>query len=496
MTRVYYILGVCIALFLVCASPALFAQGVTTSAINGTVTDSHGDPLPGANIIAIHTPSGTQYGVTSRVDGKYNLNGLRTGGPYEIKVSFVGYRPEQTEVASLQLGQNLNLDFTLYEESVELGEVTVVGDKNAIISGSRTGSSQNVSSEQIQQIPTIGRGLQDLIKFSPLFSGINYGAAGRNEKYNNIQLNGTQFNDLFGLSSTGMPAGQAGANPISLDAIQEFQIVIAPYDVRYGGFTGGGINAITRSGTNNLTASIYGFGRNQNFVGLSPDSKKEKFGNFSNYQEGLRLGGPIVRDKLFFFVNGELTQYTYPLPNISLTQGPSNAQSLADRMKNILMTKYNFNPGSTGSLDAKQPSGKLFASLNWNISQQHKLTLSYNYLNANSDNDYGYTRNANNSLSFDSYLYLFENTTNNVVAQLNSTISNNMSNELILGYTAIRDNRTPKDSPMPLIEVDETGLKMFAGPDRYSSANHLNQDIFEFTDNFTYTMGEHIFTLG
>jgi len=482
-------------LFLISAS--IYGQGVTTASISGNITDENGQPLFAATIIAVHLPTGTPYGTTSRDNGNFNLLGLRVGGPYSLKISYVGYHTETRDSIWLQLGQNLTVNFKLIPETVQLGEVSVIGQRSSIINNNRTGSAQNVSNRQIQQIPTINRNLQDLIKLSPLFSGVTYQAAGRNNRYNNIQLNGTQFNDLFGLGSTGTPAGQAGANPISLDAIQEFQIVIAPYDVRYGGFTGGGINAITRSGANTFEGSLYGFGRNQSFVGLSPDSKKEKFQNFSNFQEGFRLGGPIAEDKLFFFINGELTQYTYPWANLSLTsQGPSNTQSLANQMKNILASKYNFSAGSAASLDAKQPSGKLFARVDWNISNEHKLTLSYNYLNANSDNDYNNTRSANNALSFDSYLYLFENTTNNVVAQMNSTFGNNMSNELILGYTAIRDNRKPKGSAMPLVQVNEAGLTMYAGPDRYSSANYLNQDIFEFTDNFTFTTRSHVITIG
>ncbi len=485
------------ACFLYFASPArVYAQGVTTASINGTVTDENGQALPSATIIAVHNPSGTQYGTTTRNSGKYNLLGLRVGGPYTITVSFVGYKTQTKEDVYLNLGQSLTLDFKLTTAAVKLSEVTVVGARNSIISSDRTGASERVSARQIQEIPTISRSLTDLTKLSPLFSGVGYSAAGRSGRYNNIQLNGTQFNDLFGLGS-GAPGTGQGANAISLDEIQQFQIVVAPFDVRYGGFTGGGINAITRSGTNNWEASVYGYGRTQNFAGVSPDVSKTKLANFNNYQEGIRVGGPIIKNKLFFFVNGELVQYTYPWQNLSLTsQGNPNAASYASQMKSILMNKYGFNPGSDQTFNASNPNAKFFARFDWNINEQNKLTFTYSYLNAKSDNDFSSTRRGNNSLSFDSYLYLYQNRTSNGVLQLNSQIGNNMSNDLILGYTTILDNRVPYGNAYPLIQVNESGFNMYAGPDRYSSANMLNQADVELTDNFTYSVGDNLFTFG
>ncbi len=471
----------------------IFAQGVTTSAMNGTVVDSKSDPLPGANIIVVHIPSGTQYGSTSRIDGKYNLNALRTGGPYTVTVSFVGYKPQLTEVATLQLGQNLSLDFTLYEEAVELGAVTVVGDKNAIISGSRTGSSQNVSEKQISEIPTISRSFQNFAKLSPMYSGQNLQAAGRSNRYNNIQIDGTQYNDLFGLGSSGTPGGQAHTNPISLDAIQEFQVVIAPYDVRLGGFTGGGINAITRSGSNEFHGSVYGYGRNQELVGKYYNNQNLAVNKFEEYQTGLRIGGPIMKDKIFFFLNGEFTGRNEPSTNLSLSAGPTNTLADANTIKSILASR-GFDTGGYDEYTTKQPSGKLFARLDFNISENHKLNLHYNYVDASED-ILG-SRSSSSSFSFDSYLYQFNNTTNNIVAQLNSTFGNNMANEIIVGYTTIRDKRGPEGALTPEIQVRQPGITYEMGTDRYSSANKLDQDIIEVTDNFSYFLGDHIFTIG
>lgn len=477
---------------LLLSSNPLFAQGTTKAAINGVVLDQNNNPLPGANVVAVHQPSGTQYGVTTRDNGKFNLLGLRTGGPYKVTVSYVGYTTQEKEDIYLQLGQDLEVDFILPETTVELSGVTVTAERGAIISSARTGAAQNVSTKQIQEVPTISRSFQNFAKLSPLFSGDALQAAGRSNRYNNIQIDGTQYNDLFGLGSSGTPGGQTGTNPISLDAINEFQVVIAPYDVRYSGFTGGGINAITRSGTNRYEGSAYFYGRNESLVGKNPDGSE--VAEFKDYQYGFRAGGPIVQDKLFFFVNGEQTQYSFPLNNISLTQGVSNARALANRFVNIMQSQYDFNPGSYDEFEAERPSTKLFARLDYNISENHKLTLRHNYVDSYDDNLNN--RNRLNSLSFDSFNYRIKNNTNSTVLQLNSTFSNNMSNELIVGYTRIRDRRAGTSSATSEIEVREPGLTINAGPDRYSSANELDQDIFELTDNFTYILGDHAITLG
>ncbi len=484
-----------IAALLFLASQNISAQGVTTASISGTVTDQNGEPLPSATIMAVHEPSGTQYGTTSRLNGKYNIFGLRVGGPYKVTVTYVGYKSETRDNVYLELGENQTINFTLSTSEVRLSEVQVTANRNPIISNDRTGSFENVSAKQIQEVPTISRTFQNFAKLSPLFSGTNMQAAGRNNRYNNIQIDGTQYNDLFGLGSSGTPGGQTGANPISLDAIQSFQVVVAPYDVRYGGFTGSGINAITRSGTNQFSGSVYGYGRNQSLVGVSPDTLKTKLANFNEYQYGFRLGGPIMRDKLFFFTNLELTQHTTPLSNTALgPQGNASNQANADTLASLLSAK-GFNPGSYSSFDANQPSTKFFLRFDYNLDENNKLTLRNNYVHSYIDN-LG-NRSGTYSMSFDSYLYRITNNTNSTVLQLNSNFGNQISNELILGYTSISDKRGPTGSGLPEINVVlPGGFTIYAGTDRYSSANSLDQSIFEFTDNFTYITGNNILTFG
>lgn len=503
MNNRYSILSFFMLLFvsLVLLQSNVLAQGVTTAAMNGVVLDSKGDPLPGANILAVHTPSGTQYGTTSRVDGKYNLNGLRTGGPYKITVSFVGYKPQNYEGQMLQLGQNAKLDYTLYEEAVELGDITVVGEKNSVLTSTRTGAGQNVTAKDIQLIPTINRSFQDFAKLSPQSSGNSSSVASRNNRYNNIQIDGTQYNDIFGLGATGTPGGQTGTTPISLDAIDQFQVVVAPYDIKYGGFTGGGINAITRSGTNKFRGSIYGFGRNESLIGNgkfitdnpATTVNEQKYPEFKEYQAGFRLGGPIINDKLFFFVNGEIGVRDLPLSNISLSTGADTLKTLAARFEQILKNQ-GMNPGTNGAFTLEQPSNKFFFRLDLNQSEYHKMTLRHNYVYAYRDILDG--RNANNTLSYSTLAYRIRSITNSTVFQINSTNNENISNEFILGFTSIRDRRAGITEARPEIRVFETAGTLIAGPDRFSSANELDQDILELTNNFSFYAGDHVLTLG
>lgn len=491
-----FILPVLLALL---TSSLAFAQGMTTAAINGTVIDQNNNPLQGATIQATHLPSGTSFGTTSRNDGKFNIQNMRVGGPYTVKVSFIGYTTQTVSEVVLSLGQNLELDVQLSENTLKMNELTVVGKKNSILNSGRTGASTNVDLSQISAFPTISRSFQDFQKFTPQFSGsanVERGnsAAGRNNKYNNIQLDGTQYNDLFGLGQSGAPGGQAGTNPISLDAIQEFQVVIAPFDVRYGGFTGGGINAITRSGTNTYSGSIYSYGRNESFMGKSPDAAKKKYDEFTEYQSGFRLGGPIVQDKMFFFVSGELTQRTSPASQLAITQGSvRNADSLAKEFSGILKNQYGYDPGSYSGTTLKRPSTKIFARLDYNLADNHKLTLRHNLVDAHDDIS---GMNITN-LVFANRAYKFNSQTNSTVLQLTSTFGNTISNELTLGYTTIRDKREVPGNLFPQVDVRQySNLTLSAGTEQFSGANALDQDVFEFTDNFSYYMGDHVFTLG
>ncbi|MDP4116272.1 MAG: carboxypeptidase regulatory-like domain-containing protein, partial [Bacteroidota bacterium] len=496
MKKIYNISFI-LAFFIFTLSGVTFCQSITTGGIIGSIVDETGAFLPGATIKAVHIPSNTTYGNTSRSDGKYNIPNMRVGGPYTISVSFVGYKDIKKENVYIELGTNLLLNFTLRVQAMELGEVSIIADKNTIINPNRTGASTNVGEQVITEFPTISRSFQDFYKFNAQFSGSpitssGTSANGKNNRYNNIQIDGAVYNDLFGLASSGTPGGQTGTNPISLDAIQEFQVVIAPYDVRMGGFTGGGINAITRSGTNTFSGSVFGYGRNQDLVGKSPDAARTKYSNFNEYQTGFRLGGPIIKDQLFFFVNAEFTKKTTPIDNIAITQATNKTpDSISQRFQSILMNKYGYNPGGYNTFDASRPSTKLFAKLDFNLNEANKLSFRYNYVDASDDN---MPRTIQNIL-FNDRNYKLKSTTGSAVLQLNTTFGNIANNELIVGYTTVRDKRSIIDNPFPSIKVYEAKT-LIAGSEEFSIANKLDQDIFELTDNFSYYLGDHVFTVG
>ena len=280
---------------------------VTTSSINGKVTDSNGEVLVGATVIAVHNPTGTQYGALTNVDGRYNIQGMRTGGPYTITVSYVGYQAVELTDITLSLGEPRTFDVSL-KESTEIDAVVVVSTANDRFNANKTGAAVNFSRGVIENVPTIDRSIADVARLSPLASstksstgGISF--AGANNRYNSFQIDGTVSNDVFGLTSSGTNGGQTSTNPISMETIEEIQVVIAPYDVRQSGFTGGGINAVTKSGTNSFRGSAYTYFRNNNLVGKGASG--EKYAEQSTQTYGFTFGGPLVKDKLFFFVGGE-----------------------------------------------------------------------------------------------------------------------------------------------------------------------------------------------
>ncbi|MCX2739653.1 TonB-dependent receptor [Pontibacter anaerobius] len=475
-----------------CISPAQLAraQGTTTAALSGTVKDQAGMALPGATVIAIHTPTSAQYVASTNTDGYYNIQNMRVGGPYTITTSYIGYQEQRIINVNLALGQTARVDFELAESTRQLGEVEIVGEQNDIFNQDRTGAATNVSREQIENLPTLSRSLQDFTRLTPQASGNSI--AGSNNRYNNITIDGAVNNDVFGLSGSGTPGGQAGTQPISLDAIQEIQVVVAPYDVKLGNFTGGGVNAVTRSGTNTFTGSVYGYGRNEDIIGKSVVGPREKADQFKNYQYGVRVGGPIIEDKLFFFFNYDATRFTEPVrfaPGSAESQIPLDvAQELSDFVQNT----YGYDVGSFGSIDRETQSDKFFGRIDWNINDMHQLTLRHNIVDAYDDN----ISRSSDFIRFGNNAYRFNSTTHSSVLEVNSRFSNDFSNNLIVGYTRIREHRETQGEFFPQITIFDPIADFEFGSQRSSTANELDQDIFEFTDNFTYLMGRHNFTFG
>jgi len=476
-----------------------WSQGATTASLNGMITDAKGEPLPGATVLAIHTPTNTQYGVGTNADGRYNIQGMRVGGPYTIRVSFVGYQDITRTGIVLALGETLRLDIPLSASTTELGNVVVTGKADPVINAGRTGAETNVSRAQINQLPTLNRSLTDFTRLTPQAGGGGSSSfGGANNRYNNITIDGAVNNDVFGLATTGTPGGQAGTNPIALDAIEQIQVVLAPYDVTLGSFTGAGVNAITRSGTNDISASIYGFGRNQNTVGRSVTEPRTKADDFYNYQTGFRVGGPIVKDKVFFFLNGEIARVNTPLGYLPGTSASIASVDVINRIRAASLKTGagsfygGYDPGTIADVNQLTESNKIFGRLDFNLSENNTLTIRHNFVKAFTDN---ITR-SNNAVRFSNNAYRFSNITNSTVAELNSRFTGGFSNKLILTYTAIRDTRDVVGAPGPAYRITEGGVTYDLGQERSSVANQLDQDIIEVTDNLTKSLGKHTLTLG
>ena len=482
-------------LLLLLTAQLSWGQGATTASINGIVTDEKGEPLPGATVLAIHTPTGTQYGVGTNGDGRYNIQGMRVGGPYTVKVSFVGYQDGTRSNIILSLNANLRLDFPLSTSSTELGNVVVTGRPDPTINAGRTGAATNVSRDQIMELPTLNRNLTDFTRLTPQAGGGGSSSfGGANNRYNNITIDGAVNNDVFGLANTGTPGGQAGTNPIALDAIDQIQVVLAPYDVTLGSFTGAGVNAVTRSGANDFSASIYGFGRNQRTAGRSVLEPRTKLDKFYNYQTGFRVGGALVKDKVFFFLNGEIARVSAPLGFLPGTPDSrvsvANLQRIAAAANTAIYNNYDV--GGFADFNRRTESNKIFARLDFNLSENNTLTLRHNFVKAFDDN---LTRSGN-IFRFGNNAYKFNNITNSTVAELNSRFAGGFSNKLILTYTAIRDSRDVVGAAGPAFQIQTGGITYQFGQERSSVGNQLDQDIVEITDNLTKAFGKHTFTLG
>lgn len=474
-----------------------FGQGATTSAFNGKIYDAKGETLPGASVQFIHIPTGTKYGTVTNANGSYLIPNVKPGGPYKMIVTFVGYNEFQKDDIQVDLGDNAQINANVTSKDVKLQEVVI--SSNKVFNASRTGASTNVSSKELNTMPTISRSLNDFTRLSPqvTVSGSSISVAGINNRYNNFQIDGTVNNDVFGLSASGTNGGQAGTQPISIDAIDAISVVVAPFDVRQGGFTGGGINAITKSGTNQIRGTAYVLGNNESLVGKYSivQGKNVKSSDYNDKTYGFSLGGPIIKDKLFLFVNGELSDKSTP-SNFNIGEGSQITQAQAQSFVDELAKKGILNPGGFDPYKSNRKSGKLFARVDYNISDKHKLVVRYNYVKATDDN----LSRSEKALTLNNSGYTFNSTTQGVVAELNSRFSPVYSNELRVGYTRVRDFRDLMGDPTPNIQINNyiagDGLKFNAGSEQYSAANSLDQDITTITDNFNMFFGKHNITIG
>ena len=479
-----------------------YSQGSTSSRINGKVTAS-AESLIGATVLATHGPTGSNYGTTTNLEGFFTLNNVNVGGPYTIKISFVGYEERVIENVFLSLGQTETFDIELSEGSVTLDEVLITA--GGLFDGNRTGSETKVSQEFINSLPSADRGLNDYLRITPQADVANNGAtnsggisfSGVNNRFNSIFIDGAVNNDVFGLANSGTNGGQAGISPISPDAIEQIQVVIAPYDVTLGGFAGGGINAVTRSGTNKFEGSAYYFLRNESLSGKTPTDDdnvtRTKLAPFTAKTYGARLGGPLIKNKLFFFANAEIQRDQLPRPFIqSEYVGDADAATL-NQIRQKLISDFGYDPGEFENNSQKVDGEKFLVKFDYNISDKHKLTARHSYVKGTTEI---HPAPSASRVVFENVGYIFPSTTNSTAIELKSILGDNVSNNLIIGRTTVRDDRDVLGDPFPQIIMPDGNGTVVVGTDNFSYSNVVNQDVFTITNNFNLFKGKHNWTFG
>ena len=486
---------------------------VTTSAMSGVVTDENQEALIGATVTALHTPSGTKYNAVTNMDGRYSMKGMRPGGPYTVTVSYIGYQTRQIEDVTLQLAETYDLDVDMSVNSNTLGEVVVTSEATKF-RAEKTGAATNINSTQISNLPTVTRSLTDVTRLSP-FGGNGMSFAGTDGRLANFTVDGANFNNNFGLSDN-LPGG---GNPISIEAIEEMQVVISPYDVRQTNFIGGGVNAVTKSGTNKFRGSAYIFHRNENMRGDAVErtqigQAREKF-KVTTY--GATIGGPIIKDKLFFFVNGEMTKqptivnsWVASRDGVAIPDQYVSRTTLADleRVSNHVKQKYGYDTGSWTKFPADENNYKILARLDWNINHDHHLALRYNYTknrywsNPNATSMDGGTRMATarvsqKSFSFANSMYGMDNLVHSFSVDLNSRLTDNLSNQFLATLSKLDDIRASNSSEFPFIDItmtDADGNKdnyMALGYELFTWNNAVHNTIWNLRDDVTWYYGNH-----
>jgi hypothetical protein len=485
-------------LFAMMALPFIMKAQVTTSSISGSIKSTTSTTLPGASITAVHVPTGTVYTALARSGGRFDINNMNPGGPYRISVTFTGFQTETREDVFLVLGETLKTDFELPSKTTDLSAVVVTGRR---ASTAKTGTETSIGRAKLDILPTIGRNLGDYLKFTPQakVNGASISIGGQNNRYNGFLIDGAVNNDVFGLSASGTNGGQAGTPPISIDAIEQLVVQIAPFDASVGNFTGGAINAVTKAGTNIFHGSAYYVFRNQNLAGLTPnvaDSLRIKYPNFKNQTTGFTIGGPIIKNKAFFFINAEKQKDNRPQPYT----GPEN--SVIDSINKLvahLKSKYNYDPGDFRNNEDNIDRTNINTRFDFNLNPANKLTLSYRYtkaerINANRSSYNG----ATGSIAFTNGAQFFPSITNSGNFELNSKFSNTKNNKFRVSFTDVNDDRGFVGDPFPTISIAafNGGPSYTVGSEAASSANILKQRIVNFYDAFKLYLGKHALTAG
>lgn len=486
-----------------------YSQGVTTGAISGLVVDANGSGLPGATVLAVHEPSGTRYGTITLADGRFNLVGMRVGGPYSVTASYIGYETNKLENVYVSLGGTTNFNFTLRDVATQLGEFEVVYVRDAIFGSNRTGASTNVTQEAISTLPTISRRINDFTRLTPQSRGSSF--AGMDDRLNNITVDGSYFNNSFGLA--GQPGDRTGVAPISLSAIEAITVNMAPYDVRQGNFVGAGVNVVTKSGTNQIKGEAFYNFRNSNMSGVQAKELTLTPGDFKFNDYGISLGGPIIRDKLFFFADFSKENLTGPGTTFvantgGQTVGGNITRVLAsdlDQLSTFLKEKFNYETGPYQGYTHETPATRFIAKLDYNINDRNKMSLRYNQLESFTDvlisqsSSLGWgTRRSNlNGLNFQNSNYQIMENIQSLVGELNTRIGDNMANNLIIGYTYQDESRKSRGSMFPMVDILEGGnVYTTFGFEPFTPNNELRYSSFQLQNNYSIFKEKQTWTFG
>jgi hypothetical protein len=494
MFRLRAIAALAVAAALGVLAPSVVnAQGVTTGAITGLVTDESGVGVENAQIQVTNRATGHTTASLTRGGGRYFVQGLELGNRYAVTVRLLGFAPQTVENISVVLGASTAVDIRLVRQATELAGVTVTATP-AEFSPSRHGISTVVSDSALRKLPSLERNFTDFVALTPQVStNVRTGglsAGGVNNRFNHIQIDGASETDLFGLGATGQPGGQASGKSIAIESVKEYQVLLTPFDVRQGNFAGLLVNAVTKSGTNELRGTAYGFTRGDAYTRSQPYIR-----DYENTQYGFAVGGPIVRDRAHFFINPEFQRVNEPASGVSiLTRGVDTLLAAPVTRFLSLLGRDNIAGGSADPVTNENPLTNVFGRVDIQLPWNTSMVLRHNYGRAEDD---VFSRGSTSPYDFplSSNGYFFESSKNSTVLQLRTQFSNAIFNELIAGYNTIRDRRTPLVRA-PSVETVVTGATLRAGAERFSHANELDQDVIELTDNVTWTRGDHSFTVG
>ncbi len=488
------------------AMPLFMLAQTTTSSVSGLVKNKNGEALPGASITVVHVPTGTIYTTSARAGGRFEINNMNPGGPYTVSGTFVGYSKDVKENIYLDLGETQKIDFDLGTQANQLAEVTVASTRT----GQKNGVETTVGRERMQNMPTVGRTIPDYLRAVPqmkLSGGGNVSSegamsfGGQNVRYNSFYIDGAVNNDVFGLAYSGTNGGQSGIAPISIDAIDQFQVSLSPYNASLGNFTGAAINAITKSGTNEVHGSAYYIFRNENLSGKTPTGPKDsatKLNPFSNKTYGATLGGPVIKNKLFFFLSAELQRDNTPQPfDLATYRGDTKDLATIQRLKDTVAARGGgYNIGGFTNNETVTESDRITGKLDWNISQRNKLSLSYRY---NSGLRSIVFASSPTSIAFDKNGYVFPSKTNSASAELKSKVGRNSSNRFLATFTNVEDNRGPigGGTAFPVVQItDGTQGRFNFGTESNSTFNYLKQETYNVVNQFKFTLGKNAIMVG